>query len=196
MTIQKLRNSMKEVLKKNIEEIISISDKDFEYVYSLFNHQEFRKKEFLITRDEYVNDAFFVVSGLLKLTFTDSDGKQHIVSFAMENWYESDFPAFFNKTQATMELQALENTTVLSLSNNNYYKICKEVPLMEHFFLKKANSGFIGAQQRILTLLTADAQERHDNLKLQYPQLFQRVSKTQLASFLGVSRETLSRLST
>lgn len=186
---------MREKLKKNIEELVSLSERDFDFIFSLFTTKKISNNEFLISRDERVNNAYFVVSGLLKLTYNDSDGKQYIISFAMENWWESDFTAFFSRTHSTMELQALENTVVLCLSLTNYYKICNEIPQMERFFLEKANLGFIGAQQRIITLLTSDAKERYNKFKLQYPQLVQRISKTQLASFLGVSRETLSRIS-
>ena len=65
---------------------------------------------------------------------------------------------------------------------------------MESFLLKKANSGFIGAQKRIISLLTSNAKERYAQLSKQYPGLLQRIPKTQLALYLGVSRETLSRL--
>ena len=65
---------------------------------------------------------------------------------------------------------------------------------MESFFLKKSNAGFIGSQQRILSLLTSNAKERYEQLLKLYPALIQRVSKTQLASYLGVSRETMSWL--
>ena len=93
-----------------------------------------------------------------------------------------------------MSLKCLEDTYVFCLSLENYHKMCFDIQKMESFFLKKSNLGFIGSQQRILSLLTSNAKERYEQLLKQYPALFQRVPKTQLASYLGVSRETLSRL--
>lgn len=185
---------MQKKLRNHIEEIVPLTDDEFSLIHSLFITKEFKKNQFLILEGERVKYAYFIVSGLLKLTYTDDSGKEHIVSFAMENWWESDFPAYFNQTKATMSLQCLEDTNVFCLSLENYQKMCFDIQKMERFFLKKSNSGFIGSQQRILSLLTNSAKERYEQLLKQYPALFQRVSKAHLASYLGVSRETLSRL--
>lgn len=113
----------------------------------------------------------------------------------MEDWWESDFSAYFTNTIAKMSLQCIENTTVFSLSLKDYQKLSTELPKMERFFLKKSISGHIASQHRILSFLMSNAKERYEQLLKQYPTLFQRVPKTLLASYLGVSRETLSRLS-
>lgn len=185
---------MQEKLRNHIEEIVPLTNDEFSVILSLFTTKELKKNQFLIQEGESVKYAYFIVSGLLKLTYTDDAGKEHIVSFAMENWWESDFPAYFNQTKATMSLKCLEDTSVFCLSLENYHKMCFDNQKMESFFLKKSNLGFIGSQQRILSLLTSNAKERYEQLLKQYPALFQRVPKTQLASYLGVSRETLSRL--
>jgi len=187
-------DTMQEKLRNHIEETVSLTNDEFSFIFSLFTTKEFKKNQFLFQEGESVGNAYFVVSGLLKLVYTDDSGKEHIVSFAMENWWESDFPAYFNQTKATMSLKCLEDTYVFCLSLENYHKMCFDIQKMESFFLKKSNLGFIGSQQRILSLLTSNAKERYEQLLKQYPALFQRVPKTQLASYLGVSRETLSRL--
>ncbi|MDR7211231.1 Crp/Fnr family transcriptional regulator [Flavobacterium piscis] len=186
---------MQEKLRTHIEKIISLTDDEFSIIHGFFTTAKFKKKEFLIREGKSVTQAYFVLSGLLKLTFMDNSGKHHIVSFAMEDWWESDFPAYFNQTKATMSLQCLEDTEVYCLSFENYQKLCTDFQKMQSFLLKKSNLGFIAAQQRILSLITTNAKERYEQLLQLHPTLFQRVSKTQLAAYLGVSRETLSRLS-
>jgi CRP-like cAMP-binding protein len=185
---------MQEKLRNHIEAIAPLTNDEFSFILSHFITKKYKRNQFLIQEGESVPYAYFVASGLLKLVYTDDTGKEHIVSFAMEDWWETDFPAFFNQTKATMSLQCLEDTQVFCLSLENYQKICFDAQKMERFFLKKSNAGFIGSQQRILSLLTSNAKERYEQLLKLYPVLFQRVSKTQLASYLGVSRETLSRL--
>jgi CRP-like cAMP-binding protein len=134
-----------------------------------------------------------VLSGLLKLVYTDNTAKEHIVSFAMEDWWESDFCAYYIQTESTMSLICLENTEVLCLSLKDYWNLCDSLQKMEKFFLEKANFGFLGAQRRIISLLTSNAKERYEQLLKQYPALIQRVPKSQLAAYLAVSLETLSR---
>lgn len=111
----------------------------------------------------------------------------------MEDWWESDYAAFYTQTKATQSLQCLEDTVVLKLSFDNYQQLLTEVPKMTDFFLKKAIGGHITSQRRILSLMTMSAKERYEQFLKYYPSLLQRIPKTVLASYLGVSRETLSR---
>ncbi|MEV4884725.1 Crp/Fnr family transcriptional regulator [Chitinophaga ginsengisegetis] len=185
---------MLEKLREHIEKIVPLTDEEFAFVRAHFTIKKYKKREFLIQHGERVKYSYFVVSGLIMLVYDDDSGRQHIVSFAMEDWWESDFLAYFNQTKATMSLQCLEDTAVLCLSLEDYEKLCAGLPKMTYFFLKKANGGHIGSQQRILSFLTSNAKERYEQLLTRYPSLFQRVPKTLLAAYLGVSRETLSRL--
>lgn len=185
---------MQEILRKHIEKIVPLTDDEFAFVFSHFTTQTHKKREFLFQRGDSVQYAYFVVSGLLMLTYDDDSGKQHVVSFAMEDWWESDFQAYYNNTKAVMSLQCLEDSTLLCISLKNCQKLCASLQKIEHFFHKKSNAGNIGSQQRILSFLTSNANERYEQLIKRYPSLLQRVSKSLLASYLGVSRETLSRL--
>lgn len=185
---------MKEELRSHIEKIVSLTDLEFVSVLPYFNIEEFKKNQFIFQQGEKVIHIYYVIEGLLKLVYTDSSGNQHIISFAMEDWWESDFYAYFTQTQASMSLQCIEKTSVICLSLESYHELCTRVPKMQSFFLYKSNLGFIGSQRRILSLLSTNAKERYELLLEQYPSLIQRVSKTQLSAYLGVSRETLSRL--
>ena len=186
---------MHQKLKEHIERIVSLTDEEWAFVCSHFSIKKYKKHQFLIQEGELVKYHYFVVSGLLKLVYTDDTGKEHIVSFAMEDWWESDFYAYYTQNEATMSLICLEDTEVLCLSLADYRKLCEGLQKMERFFLEKANYGFLGAQRRILSWLTSNSQERYEQLLKQYPSLIQRVPKSLLAAYLGVSRETLSRLS-
>lgn len=93
-----------------------------------------------------------------------------------------------------MSLICLENTDVLFIGFENYINLVRTLPKIEHFFLEKAYFGFIAAQKRIISSLTSDTKERYHQLIERHPTLVQRVPKSQLAAYLGVSRETLSRI--
>jgi CRP-like cAMP-binding protein len=186
---------MQEKLREHIEKVLPLTDDEFTLILAYFTQKKFKRHQFLIQEGESVRYAYFVISGLLKLVYTDDSGKQHIISFAMEDWWESDFQAYYTQSKATMSLDCIEDTEVFCLSLEGYQQLCVSLPKMEHFFLKKSNLGYISSQQRLLSLLTTHAKERYAQLLKQYPSLIQRVPKTLLASYLGVSRETLSRLS-
>ncbi|RZK15511.1 MAG: Crp/Fnr family transcriptional regulator [Pedobacter sp.] len=184
---------MYETLRQHIEKTVSLSEEEFAFVQGHFSIKKYKKHQFIIQEGELVNYSYFILSGLTKLVHNDASGKSHIVSFAMEDWWESDFYAYLTQTRATLSLECIEDTEVLCISLANYRKLCADLQKVEAFFLEKAHFGNIAAQRRILSLLTSNAKERYAQLLKQYPTLVQRVPKSLLAAYLGVSRETLSR---
>jgi CRP-like cAMP-binding protein len=184
------------ILRRHIEAITPISDQEFEYVLSHFSIKKLKKHQFLVQEGDHVAYDYFVVSGLLKAYYVNpDDGKEHIMQFAWEDWWITDYQAYFNQAAATLNIDCIEEVAVLCLSLQNRDKICSELHKIEHFFRRKSNAGYVALQRRILSLLTSPASERYEQLLKSYPSLFQRVPKAYIASYLGVSRETLSRLS-
>ncbi|WP_233524472.1 Crp/Fnr family transcriptional regulator [Mucilaginibacter conchicola] len=181
-------------LRQHIERIVALTDEEFAFIARHFSSRKYKKHQYIIQEGDEVKYHYFILKGLTKLVYTDDTAKEHIVSFAMEDWWESDFLAFYTQTKATMALICLEDTEVLCLNLEDYKKLCDGLQKMERFILEKANFGFLGAQRRIISLLTSNAKERYEQLIKLYPNLVQRVPKAQLAAYLGVSRETLSRL--
>ncbi len=186
---------MQQLLREHLEKIVPLRDEEFALALAHFTLKRYKKHQFLIQPGEAVPFAYFVVAGLLKLVYTDAAGKAHILAFAPEDWWESDFQAYHTQTPATLSLECLEDTTVYCLSLANYHRLRECLPQLERFFLHKATLGAMAAQQRLLSLLTTNAQERYEQLLEKQPALARRISKTLLASYLGVSRETLSRFS-
>jgi len=182
-------------LRKHFEKITPVTDAEFDYILSHFVVKKFKKHQFLIQAGSAVPSDFFVVKGLLRAYYINEDGKEHILQFAMEDWWISDYQAYFNKTEATLNVDCLEEVEVLCLSIQNRDKLCAELHKIEHFFRRKSNAGYIALQRRILCLLNNNAKERFEQFLTQYPSLLQRLPKTLIASYLGVSRETLSHLS-
>lgn len=187
-------NIYKSCIIAHITKIVSLTDDETDYVFSLFEIEKFNKGELLFRENQVLDKHYFIYNGLLKLFFIDKDAKEHIIGFAIEDWWENDFEAFYKRKPTTMCLQAMEHTEVLSITYTNYLKLITQLPKIEHFFLEKAYNGFIAAQKRIVSSLTSNASERYSQLIKQHPQWLQRIPKSQLALYLGVSRETLSRL--
>lgn len=185
---------MVHLLRQQIEKISPLTDQEFEYLASHFVPKKFKKHQFVLQEGEHAPNDFFILSGCLKSYFTDKNDKEHILQFGMQDWWITDYQAYYNQTKATINIDCIEDSELLCLSFQNREKLCAEIHKIEHFFRKKTNKRNVALQQRILSLLSYNTKEKYDQLLQLYPQLFQKVPKQLIASYLGVTRETLSRL--
>ncbi|MEO7424735.1 MAG: Crp/Fnr family transcriptional regulator [Fibrobacteria bacterium] len=180
-------------LRAHIEAISPLTDAEWEFVSRHFTSRKFRKHQYLVQQGDPVPYDFWVAAGMVKAYVLDENGKEHILQFAMEDWWCTDYNAYQTQTKASIFIDCLENCEVLCLALKDREKICKKVQAMERFFRIKSNLGYIALQKRIISLLQDPAETRFRKLLKQYPRLAQRVPKKHLAAYLGVTRETLSR---
>ncbi len=181
-------------LRKHIEEIINLTDEEFEFILSHFEQIKKRKHQYLVQEGDIVKKEFWIIQGCLKSSFIDNEGKEHILQFGMENWWITDYESFVNQTASKISIDCIEDSELLYITAENRDALTAKMHKMERFWAKKSKYGRIALQNRVLSLLQNSAKERYDVLLNQYPQLFQRVPKKMIAAYLGVSRETLSRL--
>jgi CRP-like cAMP-binding protein len=188
-------NASEAALQTHINEVIALSDEEFADIRPYFERRSYKKHQYLLQAGDAAPYEFFVLKGLLKASYSDLAGKVHILQFALEGWWISDVTAFNLHTPALLSIDCVEDTQVLFISFDNKEKLCAASRKMEYFFRKKYTAGNAALQRRLLFLLSATATERYQQLLQQYPELYQRVPKSLLAAYLGVTRETLSRLS-
>src|SRR5581483_10538413 len=186
---------MSDILRAHIEQIVPLTDEEFEFILLHFTPKKFKKHQIIIQEGDFVKNDYFLLSGLMKSSHTNPEGKEYILQFAMQDWWITDPQAYHHQTMATLSVSCLEDSETLYITLENREKLCRELQKMEYFFRKKTTAGYIGLQKRILCLISGTAKERYEHLLQQYPGLFQRVPKSLIASYLGVTRETLSRLS-
>ncbi len=185
---------LEQVLREQIEAIVRLTDEEFQFVVGYFETKNYRKNQYVVQAGAAAPLDHFVASGLLKSYFIDEDGKEHILQFAMEDWWISDPQAYHNRLPATLNIDCIEDTTVLAITIDNREKLCSECKKMEYFFMKKTTAGYIALQKRILSLMSQNSEDRYRQFEELYPALINRIPKKLIASYLGVSRETLSRL--
>ncbi|MDY8136253.1 Crp/Fnr family transcriptional regulator [Aquimarina sp. 2201CG5-10] len=181
-------------LRQHIEEIVTLTDKEFDFVLSHFEPIKKRKHQYIVQQGEIVDKEYWVIKGCLKSYFTDDNDKEHILQFGMENWWITDYESFVKKTKSKTSIDCIEDSELLFITYDNREQLSAKMHKMERFWAKKSKIGRIALQNRILSLLQNSTKERYELLLEQYPKLFQRVPKKMIASYLGVSRETLSRL--
>lgn len=180
-------------LRVHLEELIDLTNEEFEYILSHFTPIKKKKHQYLVQQGEPIKREYWVANGCIKSFTIDDSGKEHILHFGLENWWITCYDGFVNQKDANISVDCLEDCDLLYITYENRQKLSKEMLKMERFWATKTKFGYIALQNRILTLLKNTAKERYDILFGQYPELFQRVPKKLLAAYLGVSRETLSR---
>ncbi|GEP90679.1 cAMP-binding domain of CRP or a regulatory subunit of cAMP-dependent protein kinases [Chitinophaga terrae (ex Kim and Jung 2007)] len=183
-----------DILKEHISKTVSLTDEEFAHFSSHFKPLSFRKGQAVISEGDLVDHEYFVIEGCLKAFYINDEIKMHILQFAMPTWWTSDYEALYNKTKAKINVDCITDAEVLCLSNADREKLCKEIHPVEHFFRWRTNKGYVAAQRRLLSLMNNDAKTRYEELLKLYPQLYNLVPKHLIAAYLGVSRETLSRL--
>src|SRR5690606_351477 len=181
-------------LRAHIEEHTVLTDQEFAFVLEHFQTRIFKKHQIVLHQGDSANHEYFVQKGLMKVSRLDPDGKEHVLQFGMENWWITDAEAFHNRSLSNLVIDCMEDTHTLALTMTQKEKIGRELPKMQTFFLKKTTEGYIDLQKRILCFLSSNANDRYHNLLTIYPGLIQRIPKAMIASYLGVTRETLSRL--
>ena len=184
----------KEFLKAHIAKTALLTDDEFDYFFSHFKSRRFQKGQSIITGGDVVDSEYFVVSGCLKSFFINDELKMFILQFAMPTWWASDYNALYNHTKATINVDCITDAEVLYLSNSDREKLCNEIHQVEHFFRWRTNRGYVAAHKRLLSFMNNNVKYRYEELLKLYPELHDTVSKNLIAAYLGVSRETLSRL--
>jgi CRP-like cAMP-binding protein len=184
----------KEILRTHVFKIIHLTDEQFDYLYSHFKLLGFKKGQAIITAGDSVDSEYFVISGCLKSFFINEEMKMFILQFAMPTWWTSDYNALYSQTKATINVDCISDAEVLCLTNHDREKLCKEIHEVEHFFRWRTNKGYVATQKRLLSVMNNNVKFRYEELLKQYPDLYNLVPKSLIASYLGVSRETLSRL--
>jgi CRP-like cAMP-binding protein len=185
---------MSTILREHFEKFITLNDAEFIYLLSHFSFKKVKRRRILLEQGDMVNNDYFVLSGCLKSYTVDDFGKEHILQFAFKDWWISDYQSYYKDTPAQLYIDCIEDAEVLTLTFANREKLCNEFHKIEHFFRKKSNFGYIALQNRILSLLNNNIKERYEQLIILYPDLLERVPKQMVASYLGITRETLSRL--
>ena len=185
---------MYDLIFQNISRHIDLTDEEKKYFIALLKPRKIRKKQCLLQAGEVSRFENFVTKGLLRAYTVDAKGHEHIAMFAMEGWWISDLYSFLTETPATQYIDALEDSEVLSIEKTDLEKLYIAVPKFDRLFRKLLQNAFVANQQRILAGISQTAEEQYLAFIKKYPTLEQRVPQHQIASFLGITPETISRI--
>ena len=181
-------------LRRNMSRHVKLSDNEFEYFSSMLVSRHLKKKESLLTAGEVCGFEGFVHAGCLRVYCTDNDGADHILYFAPEDSWFTDVQSFISKTPALLNIDAVESSDVFLLAGSNKERLYREVPKFERLFRLMAQWALVALQDRLMGCMRLTAVERYRDFAARYPALATRVPQYQIASYLGISPEFLSKI--
>jgi len=181
---------------KEIFEGNTLSEKELGLISSKLKHTILKKGDFLLRASDEISDIYYVHSGCLRSYIIDLEGKEHILQFAVKGWWISDYIALYGKEKiaAVSYIECIKDASIYSISKLEFDKICREIPKVSIINKRKMELAFASFQNRILQNLTLTAKERYINFLSAYPSIADEVKNYHIASFLGITTESLSRI--
>jgi CRP/FNR family transcriptional regulator, anaerobic regulatory protein len=176
------------------EKLIPLNEEERELVREKFRPRLYRKKQFVLQEGDVCTHFNFVVRGFLRTYKIDEKGTTHILQFATENNWINDLGSFHGVKPSVLNIDALEDTVVLQINHADLIELYLKAPKFDRIFRVLIEKGFVRLQERLLQNISSTAEDRYQSFLELYPHLTNRLSQTQIASYLGVTPEFLSRL--
>jgi CRP-like cAMP-binding protein len=185
---------MFEVLFSKVEEKITLNEAEKEICKSLFIPKKLRKRQYILQQDDICKNLIFVENGLLRSYNVDEKGNEHILQFAPEGWWIADVYSFFTSENSKYNIDAIEDSELLLITHAALESLYERVPKFERYFRILTQNNMIAMQKRVMSELSSTAEEKYLNLIAAYPNIVARVPQHMIASYLGLTPESLSRI--
>jgi CRP/FNR family transcriptional regulator, anaerobic regulatory protein len=176
------------------DRLFPLNMEEQELVKAKFHPRLYRKRQFVLQEGDICTRFNFVVRGCLRTYKIDEKGSTHILQFATENNWINDLGSFHGERPSLLNIDALEDTVVLQISRDDLISLYNQAPKFHRIFRVLVENAFIRLQERLLQNISSTAEERYQSFLDLYPHLVNRLSQVQIAAFLGVTPEFLSRL--
>ncbi len=186
--------AMFENFRKHLLYSENMSEEDFNLVTTLIIPKKLRKKQYLLQAGDICTWLAFVSRGCLRLYSLDEMGGEHILSFAIEGGWMTDVESFQAHKPATRHIDALEDSELLLIDNASFEKLTGSAPRWDEYFKGVLEDAYKAAIARISEFVGASAEDRYLHFLSTYPDLFQRIPLHQIASYLGITPQSLSRI--
>ncbi|WP_194767709.1 Crp/Fnr family transcriptional regulator [Tamlana sp. I1] len=177
-----------------IRNFVELTEKEEAFLTSKVSYRKYLKGQFVIQQGDVCKYECFVISGCTKTYFVDEEGQEHIIMFSVENWWTSDIGSFITQTPADLNVQCLENTELIMFSHDDIEDLYAEIPKLERLFRLIVERALVASQKRIIRNFSLSAKDRYLFFRNQYPLIEQRIPQYMIASYLGITKEFLSKI--
>jgi CRP-like cAMP-binding protein len=185
---------MYDILFQHFNKYVSLSQDEFEICKSLFRYKKFRKHQYILQNGDISRYETFILSGCTRTYEVDDNGQEHIIQFGTETWWVGDLHSFLTNSPSRLNIDCLEDTEVLQILRTEMEKLYDKVPKLERFFRLLIQKAYVASMDRIYSNLSKPAPERYQEFIQKYPLIEQRVPNHQIASYLGITPQSLSRI--
>jgi len=179
---------------KYLENKFFLTDAERELITEACVVKKLRKRQYLLQEGDLWQKNAFVSKGILRSYRVDDKGHEHVFQFCPENWWTGDPGSYFTETPAKLNIDALEDSEVILIAKQDYQQILKAIPAFADFGKTLLERSFVASQTRIHCLISSSAEEKYQEFIKTYPNIINRVPQHMIASYLGISAETLSRV--
>lgn len=179
---------------KEIFKDLSFSNEQIKIIESVFHKVSYKKGALILKANDQADYQYYILEGCLRSYYIDSQGREHTVQFGIKDWWISDYTAFFFKSKSIMNIEVLKDAVLYRLSHDDKEFLYAKIPKVESFFRKKLERAFAAFQKRILSNLSQTATERYLNFINKHPNIEKSVKNYHIASYLGITTESLSRI--
>lgn len=187
---------MFDVFQKYLTSKIELSEPELARISSVSVIKKLRRKQYLLQEGDVWRHYAFVCKGCLRIYRLDEQGKEHILKFCIENWWAGDRESLLTGKPSRTFIDALEESVVILITKENFENLCREIPAFNSMVQELLNNTYIASQERIHANITYSSEEKYLDFIKKYPDITSRVPLHMIASYLGISAETLSRIRT
>lgn len=183
-----------EILQASMEKHLKFNKEEFATFSRSFQRHHIPKKKFILNAGEVCKFEAFVVKGCFRVFYLDEKGAENILYFAVENWWVTDIASFTNQIPTEFYIEALEDSTILSISYEEKQRLFVTLPMVEKLFRVMTQKAFAALQKRLLSSLNSHADQRYLDFKEKYPTLVNKLTQQHIASYIGITHEFLSKI--
>jgi CRP-like cAMP-binding protein len=173
---------------------LSLDDEEKEAVRKSFSEKRVRRRQFILQEGNVCKVNTFVVEGCFRMYMIDDNAKEHNLQFAIENWWIGDIGSFNSEEPSRLNIEAIENSIILQIKKEDQLRLFIDYPKFNRIFRVFTENALISYQRRVLQNISSTAEERYVDFMKRYPFFFNRISNVQIASFIGVTPEFLSKI--
>jgi len=177
-----------------INRVVQLDQQEEQTLLKLLSFRKLLKGQFFLQQGDICKFSGFVIKGCTKTFYVDDEGQEHVVMFSIEDWWTSDMGSFISQKPADLNVQCLENTELIYFSFEDQEQMLREIPKLERFFRIIIERAFVASQKRVVRNMSMSAKDRYLHFRNVYPKIEQRIPQYLIASYLGITKEFLSKI--